>query len=770
MNSSLSFSHILRGVALAVALVIQFAVPAGYLTIRVVDAQEALAFKTRISAGRAAKYIFGNLDMWEFHSGRLAEVVEMPGVDAHNFRQSIVAQNGNVVHAETTPLAWPTLSHREPLVIAGQQVGFMLNETSIRQVLVQTGVVALAAFLVAAISFFTLHRWPLRMLTRAMIKLQSEEERAKKALDQLKIADDSLRDRTEQLIAAQKLGRLGDWSLDVGTSTPFLSREALNLIRISDAADMPNSYDLLDRVEGDGSKLIQDMIAQVIKTGAANPTDVRARRADGTIADLAISCQVAQREGTRVLRVSGTIQDISERKEAERQLERLAYFDPLTGLANRSLFQRELNKAIQLSRNIDVPSALMLIDLDRFKEVNDSLGHGSGDELLIRVSRLLRQAVPQDQFIARLGGDEFAIILSDTDDRERVATLARTIVDLVGKPMMIGRSEALIGASIGIALLPDHGNSSEEVIKNADLALYRAKDAGRGRCVFFEPEMDALMQQKMALARDLRAAAVNDEGLEVWLQPQVDLADERVIGFEALMRWHHPTRGFIPPSEFIPIAESSSLICDIGLWILKESARMAKAWIDAGGAPYQISVNLSAAQIWQTSIEQDVAAILKETGLPPHLLCLELTESLLADHAEGRVRSALTRLKALGIQLALDDFGTGFSSLGYLIQLPFDKLKIDRIFVSQAPHSDKARQVLEGIIALGHGLGMTVVAEGVETAEELALLRAFGCDEMQGYLFAYPAPAPAALAIATKSAAGLHRLPATDAPKTTVAA
>ncbi|HRK25340.1 MAG TPA: EAL domain-containing protein, partial [Beijerinckiaceae bacterium] len=748
MTGHVSVSHILRSIALAVALLIQTSAPVAFVWHASHDDQQSLAFKARISAGRAAKYILRNLEMWEFHAMRLTEVIEYPGIDATAVRQSILTKDGRVVMAESAELEWPVISHREPLVVGGQPIGTLLIETSARPTLNHAILVTLAAFVLAVVSFFALHRWPLRMLDRAISRLKAEQARTECALNQLQIADDSLRDRTEQLLAAQKIGRLGDWSLDVETNTPFLSSEMLGLLQIEQAGESPSIDFLLERGVGDSSARMQALVASVIKTGIDGAIDVQVRRTDNSIADFAITCQVASRKGDRVTRLRGIIQDVSERKTAERQLERLAYFDPLTGLANRSLFQRELRKAVQRARSHDMPAALLLIDLDRFKEVNDSLGHGYGDELLVRVSRLLSQTVPPDQFIARLGGDEFAIILSDISGRAQIAALAETIIDLINKPVQIKRSEALIGASIGIALLPDHGANAEDLIKNADLALYRAKDAGRGRHMFFEPEMDALMQQKMALARDLRAAATNDDGLEVWLQPQVSMADHRIVGFEALMRWNHPTRGYIPPTEFIPIAESSSLISDVGLWILKESAHMAKAWIDAGGEPYEVAVNLSAAQIWQTNIEQDVATVLRESGLPPHLLCLELTESLLADHAEGRVRNTLTRLKALGVKLALDDFGTGFSSLGYLIQLPFDKLKIDRIFVSQAPRSDKARHVLEGIIALGHGLGMRVLAEGVETPEELDLLRRFGCDEVQGYLFARPSPAAAAYASA----------------------
>jgi diguanylate cyclase (GGDEF)-like protein len=435
------------------------------------------------------------------------------------------------------------------------------------------------------------------------------------------------------------------------------------------------------------------------------------------------------------------------------------------------MFKRELAATLERVQRGQGIAALLLIDLDRFKEVNDSLGHAAGDELLRSVTRLLGALLGKRHFMARLGGDEFAIILPGPTDRAAVEALARAVIAALTPPILLGQGEVRIGGSVGIVLLPQDGTETDEVTKNADLALYRAKEGGRGRFAFFEPVMSERIQARLALARDLRHAASQRNGLEAWFQPQIRLKDDSVVGFEGLMRWKHPARGYVPPSEFIPIAESSSLIAEIGNWMLRECARTIKDWIDAGHAPYEVAVNLSAAQIWQASIETDVAAVLKATGLPPHLLCIELTESLLADHTEGRVRKALTRLKALGVTLALDDFGTGFSSLGYLIQLPFDKLKIDRIFVDGASRSEKMQHVLSGIIALGHGLGMTVVAEGVEQPDDLALLRQLECDQVQGYIFARPAPADEAIAFAVNTMNGLKpiHIPASPLPKMALA-
>ncbi len=297
-------------------------------------------------------------------------------------------------------------------------------------------------------------------------------------------------------------------------------------------------------------------------------------------------------------------------------------------------------------------------------------------------------------------------------------------------------------------MIPQHGSNLTDLQRNADLALYRAKEEGRGRFSFFEEGMSEAVQHKIVLARDLRRAVDHDSGLSVHYQPQIDLATGRVSGFEALMRWTHPVFGSVSPAEFIPIAESSQLICDLGVWILRQAARQAKSWLDAGEPAREVAVNVSAAQIWNTDFVGEVAQVLNETGLPPHLLCLELTESLLADHSEARFRGVLVELKRLGVTLALDDFGTDYSSLGYLTQLPFDKLKIDRLFIDGITETARACKLLEGIIALGRGLGMTIVAEGAERPEEVGILKGLGCDIVQGYVFARPAVAQEALAVA----------------------
>ena len=740
-----SIASLMRQTAILVAVAVVVTLPAGYAFIKMSSLSSALDFKARLNAGRVAKYVFANSELWEFHGVRLSEVIAFSGNDVTENRQTILSRTGRVVFQESNALPGPILWRQAPIVVYGEQIGTMIVETSLRPMLSELAMIAFGALLLAAALLFAFYRWPKRIIEQTIRALEQQQEQTKAALINLSASEAMLVERSNQLSEAQTLGRIGDWSYVVETDSLFLSPVASDILQLPRRETGIRAHELEAALELDSQVKFRAMTRNVICLGAIGDVDVQFYCADGSSRDLAIKCQISGWHDGRVTELRGTIQDITDRKSAERQLESLAYYDPLTGLANRSLFKRELTADLDSHFRTGSSSALIILDLDRFKEVNDSLGHAAGDELLTKVAQVLVWTLDTKGFIARLGGDEFAILLKGMQARDEAAAIAQSIVDGLSKPFQLGRGEVAIGASIGIVMLPEDGETCEAAVKHADLALYRSKDLGRGRFAFFDKSMDELIQQKVAMARDLRNAASRDDELEVWFQPQIDLHRQEVIGFEALMRWKHPVQGYIPPSVFIPIAESSSLISEIGLWILRESARTLKGWIDAGGAPYTVSVNLSAAQIWQSDVAGDVAEVLAETGLPPHLLCLELTESLLADHTEIRVQTTLSRLKALGVSLALDDFGTGYSSLGYLSKLPFDKLKIDRMFIADSNNSDEARQVLKGIVALGHGLGMEVVAEGIENSAELALLRDFACDLAQGYYFARPETAASAL-------------------------
>ncbi|MFC0240449.1 sensor domain-containing protein [Rhodopseudomonas telluris] len=566
-------------------------------------------------------------------------------------------------------------------------------------------------------------------------------------ITQLEAARALLDQRTRALEEAHQLGKIGTWHHRVEIGRTVWSPELYQLLGLERDAFAPTYDNTTSYFLDDDAKRLLKLQGRVLRGGNTEATDIRIRHADGTPRDLAIICKAEVVNG-KIVGLIGTAQDVTDRKEAERRLEQLAYTDPLTGLANRALFKRRLASLFETPLSPDDRNALFLIDLDRFKEVNDSLGHSTGDNLLIHVARVLRQQLDPQAFIARIGGDEFAVLTnSPGTSAEAAIALADQLIAKLSVPVDLAEGEACIGATIGIAILPEHGATAEKASRNADLALYMAKEAGRGRAQLFEPIYAEAVDQKLDLGRRLRRA-VESGDLTTHYQPQIDLKTGRVIGFEALLRWSHPERGPIPPSEFIPIAESTGLIVDLGHWVLRDACRQMRAWMDAGLPARTISVNVSPAQIWNGDFEKVVSTVLAETGLPPELLCLELTESLFVDHTKQKVSHTLAALSKLGIQLALDDFGSGYSSLGYLTRLPFNCLKIDRTFVDGIATVPEKRKLLGGIIALSHGLGMSVVAEGAELAEEVDLLTEFDCDFVQGYVFSKPVAADEAPGVA----------------------
>jgi diguanylate cyclase (GGDEF)-like protein len=439
--------------------------------------------------------------------------------------------------------------------------------------------------------------------------------------------------------------------------------------------------------------------------------------------------------GVLVDAFNGMISEIGYRDESMR---RLAHFDPLTGLANRGAFQRHLEAVLSGSK--EAGAALFLLDLDQFKSINDSYGHSAGDSLLMDVASRFKEECPDNLFLVRLGGDEFAVVATGVATESDAQTALAPLIASLLRPVDIFGHQILIGASAGVALIPRDGNSTADLLRRADLALYQAKREGRGRVVFYRPWLDEDMQLRTSLAQDLRQAIERGQ-LEASYQPQVNIQTGEVDGFESLMRWRHPVHGDISPAKFIPIAESNGLICSLGHWILRESCRQARAWIDEGLEVRKMSVNVSVAQIRQMRFELEVEQILLDTRLKPSVLCLEITESLFADTSLVRVQTVLESLKGVGVRLAIDDFGTGYSSLSYLNGLPFDELKIDRAFISGVGNSAGKHRLLKGMIELSHALDLSVVAEGAETEDEVTVLREMGAERVQGYVYSRPVTA-----------------------------
>jgi diguanylate cyclase (GGDEF)-like protein len=428
-----------------------------------------------------------------------------------------------------------------------------------------------------------------------------------------------------------------------------------------------------------------------------------------------------------------TYEDVTERRRAEARIAFLAHHDMLTGLPNRVALGQQIDMAVAQAGR-DHGFAVFAIDLDDFRPVNETLGHAVGDELLAAVANRLTACVREIDCVARLGADEFIIVQRGIDRAEDAAVLARRIIEVVGAPYSLSSHEISVGLTVGVTLAPSDGTSCDKLLKNAEVALDRGKAEARGSFRFFEPEMDARLQRRRILERDLREALAR-EAFEVYYQPIYSLDTDRICGFEALLRWNHPARGFVSPAEFIPIAEELGLIVPLGEWVLRRACEEAARWPDG----LKVAVNVSAVQFTSASIVTAVREALRRTGLPGRRLELEITESVLVANP-GATTAILHSLRALGVRVAMDDFGTGYSSLSYLRSFPFDKIKIDQSFVRDLCVKDGTDFIVRAVIGLGASLGMTTTAEGVETEAQLAQLRAEGCDEVQGYLFSRPVP------------------------------
>jgi diguanylate cyclase (GGDEF)-like protein len=428
-----------------------------------------------------------------------------------------------------------------------------------------------------------------------------------------------------------------------------------------------------------------------------------------------------------------THEDITEQRRYEAKIAHMALHDGLTDLPNRTLFNERLDHALSRVKQGEIVAA-HLIDLDLFKNVNDTLGHGAGDQVLQAVARRLKATVRERDTIARMGGDEFAIVQRFIQHPMEAATLASRVIEAVNEPYEIGGQTVIIGASVGIAVGPTDGADPDKLVRNADLALYRAKGAGRGAFHFFEPGMDVQMQARRTLENDMRAA-LPDGQFELHYQPVLNVARNEIVSFEALIRWRHPERGVISPAEFVPLAEETGFIVPLGEWVIRQACATAAAWPGEVG----VAVNLSPAQFRSQGLVQVVVNALATSGLAPHRLELEITETILLQNTEATI-AMLHQLRNLGVRIAMDDFGTGYSSLSYLRSFPFDKIKIDRSFVKDITASSGSLNIVRAVAAMAKGLGMESTAEGVETQEQLDAIKSEGCTEMQGFLFSKPVP------------------------------
>jgi diguanylate cyclase (GGDEF)-like protein len=435
----------------------------------------------------------------------------------------------------------------------------------------------------------------------------------------------------------------------------------------------------------------------------------------------------------------GIARDITERRKAEETIRRLAYHDALTGLPNRALFEDRLRLALAQAQRSRQMLAVMFLDLDRFKLVNDTIGHAGGDQLLKDVAADLSEIVREGDTVARIGGDEFIFLLTGLGKAEDAIIVAERILDRLRAPRLLGKQEFRVSTSIGITLFPRDAGDAESLLRHADTAMYRAKERGRNNYQFYTPSMETSLLDRLSIENDLRHAIERQQML-VYYQPVVDTASGRIVGSEALLRWQHPERGIVSPDQFIPLAEESGMITEIGEWVLHAACTQNKAWQHPGHEPLWVTVNVSARQLESEGLVLAVLRVLRETGLPPHCLRLEITEGAMMKNVEPII-AMLEDLHDMGVGIAVDYFGTGYSSLSYLKRFPITTIKIDRSFVGDIVTDANDAAIVTTVITMAHNLHLKVVAEGVETQEQLEFLREHACDEFQGYLISPPVTA-----------------------------
>ena len=677
------------GVLMALAIAVAF--PLAYYLQQSSEIGRDLEVSAQLSVDHVSEHIARQ--GWK-GLGRAIEPQTIGGEPVH---RAVFDKSGLLVFIESFPLLHPARTYREPIVVDGEIVGRLDASVSLRPFLVNFGIVAAVSASFGFVLWLTVRLLAVSALDRLLSRLNKESARFEAALNNM----------SQGLCLFDSDGKLAVYNRRFVAmfGTPLLGTKPLELFPDRDFGGLflPIGPALHNADEECAHEL-----------------------ADGRV--IRVAHRPVEREGW-----VATYEDITERRRTQEHLSHMARHDALTGLPNRVMFREHMQLVLPRVRRGD-SLAVLCLDLDGFKGVNDTLGHPIGDELLRLVASRLRDNTRGTDLVARLGGDEFAIIQVAAEQPREVSALAERLIAAIRQPFEVQGHRIDISTSIGSALADETTTSSDELLRNADIALYRAKSEGRGICCFFEPGMDAEIRERHRLESDLRMALA-EEQFEVFYQPLIEARDQALVGFEALLRWRHPTRGLIMPGDFVHVAEETNLIKPIGAWVLARACRDAAKWPEH----VKIAVNLSPVQFSGGHLADEVQHALRQSGLAPQRLELEITESVMLQDTDATL-GLLHRLRDLGVRIAMDDFGTGYSSLSYLRRFPFDKIKIDKSFVQNLQLGEGSIEIVRAVVGLGKALGMDVLAEGVETEQQLAILQNEGCDELQGYLFSRPRP------------------------------
>jgi diguanylate cyclase (GGDEF)-like protein/PAS domain S-box-containing protein len=584
-------------------------------------------------------------------------------------------------------------------------------------------------------------------------RVARREQRLKAAYEAAESESAASRSLAQQLSRTQRIARIGNWEWARASNSVVCSGEVFRILGVNAAQIALRPEAILRLIHADDRRSFKRWLVRLARGKVLPEDDVRIRGADGELRHMHVLAEPLRSAAGTVIGLAGTIQDATERTRAIQQIHRLAYFDTVTELPNRSRFDEKLAKTLECARRDGTSFAIMYLDLDQFKRINDTLGHAVGDDLLrVIAQRLTRGLRPddiagpphpqsQERDVCRHGGDEFIVLLNGVASEQDAARAATRLLAVLAQPIILGTHEVFVSASVGIVLYPRDGRELDTLLKNADVAMYHAKAQGRSRYFFYQDSMRAASAQRLSLERDLRKA-LEGEQFELYYQPQIEIRTGRIVGIEALIRWNHPTLGMLGPSHFIGAAEEAGLIMAIWEWVLVAALIQHNAWLAEGLPAVTIAVNLSSVQFSDPALVERVEEIARVVGVPLDYLELEVTESMLLVDADLALRT-LTALRAMGVKIAIDDFGTGYSSLSYLRRLPLDKLKLDQSFIRDAGQNEGDVAITRAIIAMAHSLKLAVVAEGVETQAQIDLLLSLGCTTVQGFMLGRPLPAAA---------------------------
>ncbi len=565
---------------------------------------------------------------------------------------------------------------------------------------------------------------------------------------------DELRSSQSRLDNAQRIARLGHWEWDIASDTATWSLEIARMFGFDNRLLYGSMESLFSKVDPSCRKEVRQNTELAVESANSITLefDIFGRH-ESDIRFVRLEAEPKLDSNGNCTHMLGTVQDITESAHAQKHIHDLAYYDLVTGLPNRAQLRENLSQILHWSERQENQFALLFLDLDHFKQVNDSLGHDAGDELLKQVSERLAAVLREsdtlsfpegehadnsesNDTVARIGGDEFVVLLGCINRPEDAARVAERIAESVREPYLLADVEVTVTTTIGISVYPEDGRDSESLMKHADVAMYHAKENGRNGYQFYSTDIHEHALSRFSMERELKHA-ITEQGLTLLYQPKLDVLTGRTVGVESLVRWNHPERGEIAPADFIPLAEETGLIMPLGRWVLNEAARQVQEWKTQGLGVFSIAVNCSPVQFTQGNMIRDIEDAIINNNIDPNLLEIELTENLFLHNIENGIE-LLNNLKELGVQIALDGFGTGISSLSYLKRLPVDKIKIDRTFVKELHHDKGDEAIVSAIVTLGHRLNLSIVAEGIENLEQLNILRKLNCNEVQGYYFSYP--------------------------------